>query len=166
MSDIWEDSGLSLPPSYVFEVRQLEPHDLTSLIGIEVKSQSFPYSKEYLKELTTEDSVHGILLLYGYMPAGFCLFRIKESGALIDICRLSLMPHVLNKGGLRKIVEQLTVKIGDLPSPRLQIVISETELESEFFDALRTEGFVGIGLVREAYYQYGAVYDGIKLGRS
>jgi len=147
------------------EARQVEPRDIASLCKIEIKSQEFPMGKEELTDLMDLDAVHGLMLLNRYMPAGFAFYTVAERGSLLDICRLSIMPHALEDAGLTKLVEMLTIQIGNTQPPRLRILIPETEIESPLFEALLNHGFNGVGVAPDRFLQYGTHYAGIKLER-
>lgn len=147
------------------EVRQADASDLNSIAVIDIKSQQFPLSKEELKELLENKAVHATMLLNSYLPAGFALYSIADEGRVLDICRLSVTPRALADGGLDKLVDIVSTKIGDVPRPVLRLLVSENEIGSDLFKALQRLGFKGVGVAPDRFHEYGADFAGIKLER-
>lgn len=140
------------------EIRQVKIPDLAILETIDVKCQATPLTRESFTDMLKAEDTHGILGVYRYKNVGFAMFTIEDNGKVVNILRLSVAYLFQGLGVYEKMVEVLRTTLPNGPHPKLTMLVSEHDIDTNHFRSLLSVGFRGVGIERQAFHEYNRVW--------
>lgn len=141
--------------------------DVLNLHNLDIKGREFPLEKDEIRELVSEENIHGIIVLRDYVVAGYALYTVGDEGGdqVVDIVRLSvnLFMYTREPKILEKVFESIAA--GPKKHPTFRVTLSENEIGTDLFDGLLDIGFKGVSVDRYSFHEFGRMADGIVLER-
>lgn len=150
------NSGIKIKTS------QCDKTDFVSIEPVELHGREYPWSKEEILEELKDENKNSVRTMLNYRPQAWCLFRVENGD--IHIERLTVKNETL----LHDVMDSLFGTISYTPKKQACVVTMdwpEYATDHFLFKYLLATGWQTEGLIRDKYWAYGELWDGIKLVR-